>query len=212
MVDLFFSSLIETLVMVIMASVMGVLGGVPLGVLLFASTEEALLKNKSLRAVSSFLVNALRSVPYLILVIALLPVTRWLVGTSLGTLAACVPLSVAAILLTARVCEEALRVLPKGPLMAAISMGATRFKMVTKILLPEALPSLVSGITLVIVNLIGFSAMAGTVGGGGLGDLAIRYGYQRYDTMMILEIVVVLVILVQIVQSLGDYWTKRLEK
>jgi D-methionine transport system permease protein len=180
--------------------------------LLFGSTQAELFKNKILSHTADFLVNALRSVPYIILVIALIPLTRWIVGTSLGTMAACVPLSLAAILLMARLSEEALRLLPKGLMMAATSMGATRFQMITKILLPEALPSLVSGLTLVIINLIGFSAMAGAVGGGGLGDLAIRYGYQRYNTAMIIEIVALLIILVQLVQMLGNFWTKRLEK
>jgi D-methionine transport system permease protein len=212
MIDLFVTSFFETLTMVGVATFFGVLWGVPLGVLLFGSTQAELFKNKILSHTADFLVNALRSVPYIILVIALIPLTRWIVGTSLGTMAACVPLSLAAILLMARLSEEALRLLPKGLMMAATSMGATRFQMITKILLPEALPSLVSGLTLVIINLIGFSAMAGAVGGGGLGDLAIRYGYQRYNTAMIIEIVALLIILVQLVQMLGNFWTKRLEK
>lgn len=212
MTDLILKGLGQTLLMVGVATLAGFLVGVPLGTALYGATKRALFQNRALYALADFIINALRSIPYIILVILLLPLTRLLVGTSLGTWAASVPLGVAAILLMARLTQDALRQLPDGLLHAAQSMGATRRHMITKVLLPEALPALVSGATLVIINLIGFSAMAGAVGGGGLGDLAIRYGYQRYDVFVMVEIVAILIVLVQLVQSLGHILTKRLEK
>ncbi|MBA4117720.1 MAG: methionine ABC transporter permease [Candidatus Puniceispirillum sp.] len=212
MMDLILKGLGQTLLMVGVATLTGFLVGVPLGTALFGATKRALFQNRLLYGAADLIINALRSIPYIILVILLLPLTRLLVGTSLGTWAASVPLGVAAILLMARLTQDALRQLPDGLLIAAQSMGASRLHMITKVLLPEALPALVSGATLVIINLIGFSAMAGAVGGGGLGDLAIRYGYQRYDVLVMVEIVAILIVLVQLVQSLGHFLTKRLEK
>lgn len=212
MIDLIIKGLGQTVLMVVVATLAGLFLGVPLGVALFGATKRALFQNRALYLVADLVINALRSIPYIILVILLLPLTRLLVGTSLGTWAASVPLGVAAVLLMARLTQDALRQVPEGLLHAAQSMGASRFHMITKVLLPEAMPALVAGTTLVIINLIGFSAMAGAVGGGGLGDLAIRYGYQRYDVLVMVEIVAILIVLVQCVQMAGHFLTKRLEK
>jgi D-methionine transport system permease protein len=157
-------------------------------------------------------VNAIRSIPYIILVVLLMPVTRLIVGSSIGTLAAIIPLSLAGTLLIARMVEDSLRNVPQELVEVGLAMGASKRQIITKILLYEAMPSITAGITTVLINLIGFSAMAGTVGGGGLGDLAIRYGYQRYDLSLMGVIVVVLVILVQGIQMVGDFISRKLSK
>lgn len=201
---------LETVLMVGIASGVAVLGGLPLAVLLFLSRSGGLAPHPLLCSLLGGVINAIRSVPYIILVIALLPITRWLTGTSIGMWAATVPLSLAAIMLFCRVAEDALQTVPKGLVEAGVALGANRWQIVSKILLPEALPPLISGLTLVMINLVGFSAMAGTVGGGGLGDLAIRYGYQRYDLLVVAEVIIILLLLVQGLQSAGEKLTQRL--
>lgn len=212
MVELLIQSTLETILMVMVSTFFGVLFGISLAVLLFATDRFGLFENIFVNRFVGFLVNAIRSIPYIILVIAIIPITRVIVGTSIGTLAASVSLSIAAVMLYCRIAEDSLRQISRGVIEAAQSMGATRAQIIWKVVIPEALPSLISGLTLIIISLIGFSAMAGAVGGGGLGDLGIRYGYQRYDFTAMIEVIIILIIMVQSVQMLGDAIVKRLKK
>jgi D-methionine transport system permease protein len=212
MSELIFSGLLETLLMVIASSVIGVLLGTPLAIVVFNTGPSGMAHCRWIHWFLGGLINSVRSVPYIILTVLLIPVSRILVGSSIGTLSAVVPLGVSATLLIARVIEDALKTVPKGLIEAGFSMGATQHQIMWKILIPEALPSIVSGLTLVMISLIGFSAMAGAVGGGGLGDLAIRYGYQRYQLGVLGIVVLILIVLVQITQWMGDRLTTRLRK
>lgn len=212
MIDLLKQATVETLLMVMVSTLAGIMLGLPLGILLFTTDKNGLFQNVWVNTISGFLVNAIRSIPYIILVVSIIPLTRLITGTSIGTAAASVPLSIAAIMLYCRMVEDALRQVPGGLIEAAQSMGATRWQIIKKVLIPESLPQLISGLTLVIISLIGFSAMAGAVGGGGLGDVGIRYGYQRYNLMVIGEVVLILIIMVQLVQFIGDLLVKRLRK
>ena len=207
--DLLFKALGETLLMVFGSTGIGILLGVPLGIILYNSSQTGLQPCKMLYQPFSFFVNGARSIPYIILTVLLIPFTRNLIGTSIGTGSAIVPLSIAAALLIARCVEDALQSVPKGLSEVGISLGASPFEIIRKILLPESMPPLIAGVTTVMINLVGYSAMAGTVGGGGLGDLAIRYGYQRYDTVLVILIVIILVILVQGIQMLGQWSANR---
>lgn len=207
-----FDSLTDTLLMVGTASLVALLLGTALGVVLFATTERGLWRQPAVSRVLGVLVNATRSTPFIILMVAIIPFTRLIAGTSIGTGAAIVPLAVAAVPFFARLVESALREVDRGLIEAAQAMGATPRQILGKVLLPEALPSLLRGLTLTIISLIGYSAMAGAVGGGGLGDLGIRYGYQRFNPTVMLAVVVVLIVLVQLVQSLGDLAARRLQK
>ncbi|HLZ65616.1 MAG TPA: methionine ABC transporter permease [Aliidongia sp.] len=207
-----FDSLDDTLLMVGVASLVALLLGTLLGVVLFATTEPGLWRQPALNRGLGALVNATRSTPFIILMVAIIPFTRLAVGTSIGTGAAIVPLAVAAIPFFARLVEAALREVDRGLIEAALAMGATPRQILGKVLLPEALPALARGLTLTVISLIGYSAMAGAVGGGGLGDLGIRYGYQRFNPTVMAAVVVVLIILVQLVQSLGDFAARRLQK
>lgn len=199
----------QTIYMVFISSFIGIIGGLIVGVVLFNTQENGLWKNRSINQVLGFIVNVGRSIPFVILMIAIIPFTRSIVGTTIGTNAAIVPLSLAAIPFYTRIVESAITEVPFGIIEAAIAMGATYWQLISKVLLPEALSSLTKGATLTIVGLIGYSAMAGAVGGGGLGELAINYGYQRFDAVVMLETVIFLVIIVQVVQMLGDYLAKR---
>lgn len=201
---------LATLYMVILASIIATCAGLPLGVLLYITRKGNILECPRLHQLLAMLVNMTRSIPFVILMIAVIPFTRLLVGSSIGTNAAIVPLSLAAMPFIARVVEAALLETNKGLIEAALAMGATPKQIVCKVLLPEAMPSIISGLTLTIVNLIGYSAMAGAMGGGGLGDLAIRYGYQRFDMTVMLITIAIMIILVQIVQFSGDKIVKRL--
>lgn len=202
----------ETLYMVAVSSLVSALLGIPLGVILVITgkghIKENLVFNQSLGAV----VNAARSTPFIILMVAIIPFTRIIVGTSIGTNAAIVPLSIAAIPFVARVVESALKEVDAGLVEAAQSMGASPSQIILKVLIPEAMPSIILGLTLTVISLIGYSAMAGAIGGGGLGDLAIRYGYQRFRADVMLATVVILIAMVQIVQSSGDYFAQKLNK
>ena len=207
-----FDSLTDTLLMVGTASLVALLLGTGLGVVLFATTERGLWRQPAISRLLGALVNATRSTPFIILMVAIIPFTRLIAGTSIGTGAAIVPLAVAAVPFFARLVEAALREVDRGLIEAAQAMGATPRQILWKVLLPEALPSLLRGLTLTIISLIGYSAMAGAVGGGGLGDLGIRYGYQRFNPTVMLAVVAVLIVLVQLVQSLGDLAARRLQK
>lgn len=199
----------QTLEMVGLAAIFAVLGGLPLGVLLFVTREPRLSRQVSLHKSIGFIVNVLRSVPFIILLVAITPFTRLIVGTSIGTVAAMVPLAIAAIPFYARLVEAALAEVPFGVIEAAQAMGSSMMQIIYKVLLPEARPALVRGITLTLITLVGYSAMAGAVGGGGLGDLAIRYGYQRFMIAVMVWTVAVLVIMVQVFQWVGDYTARR---
>ena len=173
-------SFLETLVMVAISGGIGALIGIPLGIVLFITDKKSFLPMPALNSILGATVNALRSIPFIILLVAIIPLTRILVGTSIGTAAAIVPLTLSVAPFIARIVEQSLREVDKGLVEAAQSMGATNTQIVTKVLLPEALPGIISGLTISIISLVGYSAMAGAVGGGGLGDLGIRYGYQRF--------------------------------
>ncbi|MGZ9894159.1 methionine ABC transporter permease [Bordetella bronchiseptica] len=210
LIDLLITSLHETLLMVGVSGAISVVVGIPLGVLLIVTGRGGMLQNLAVNRALAAVVNGTRSVPFIILMVAIIPFTRLLVQTSIGTTAAIVPLAVAAIPFMARVAENAMREVDPGLITAARAMGASPLQIICKVLLPEALPGLVAATIVTIVSLIGYSAMAGAIGGGGLGDLGIRYGYQRFLPEVMLAVVVVLIALVQVVQSLGDWLVRRM--
>lgn len=201
---------LETAYMVGVATIFTALLGLPLGVLLVVSERGQILASPGLNRVLAAIVNVGRSLPFIILLVAVIPLTRLVVGTSIGSTAAIVPLTIAAVPFFARVVETALREVERGLVEAAQAMGATRWQIITRVLIPEAMPSLVLGLTITIIGLIGYSAMAGAVGGGGLGDLAIRYGYQRFQTDVMIVTVLLLILLVQGIQMLGDWAARRI--
>ncbi len=210
MLELFVSSLWETIIMVGVSGLVGGLIGIPLGVFLRLTDHGGVLQNGPANKIVGWIVNALRSTPFIILLVAIIPLTRLITGSSIGTWAAVVPLTIAAAPFVARLVETALREVDNGLVEAAQSMGATTGKIVWKILLPEALPGIVAGLTISFVSLTGYSAMAGAIGGGGLGDLGIRYGYQRFLPDVMLAVVIILIFFVQAIQSLGDWAVRRL--
>lgn len=204
---------LQTLEMVLFSTLFSLLLGLPLGILLCTSDPQTGIKPRPvLYQVLTRIVNALRSFPFLILMIVLFPLSRILVGTSIGTKATIVPLSIAAAPFVARIIESALKEVDTGVIQAARAMGSTTMQIIFKVLIPEALPSLVDGITLTIINLIGYSAMAGAIGGGGLGDLAIRYGYQRFRPEIMAISVVLILILVELIQMLGTFLSHRINE
>ena len=210
MLELFATSLWETVIMVGASGILGALVGIPLGVFLRLTDKGGILQNAPANTVVGGIVNAVRSTPFIILLVAIIPFTRLVTGTSIGTWAAVVPLTLAAAPFIARLVETALREVDGGLVEAAQSMGATTGQIVWKVLLPEAMPGIVAGLTISFVSLTGYSAMAGAIGGGGLGDLGIRYGYQRFLPEIMLAVVLVLIFFVQAVQSLGDWAVRRL--
>ena len=202
----------ETLLMVGISGSIATVLGLPLGVALVITGRDELLPCLAFNRIAGLLVNATRSTPFIILVVAIIPFTRLVAGTSIGTRAAIVPLVVAATPFIARVVEAAVREVDRGLIEAASAMGATPLQIIVKVLLPEALPAIILGLTLAAVSLIGYSAMVGAVGGGGLGDLGIRYGYQRFLPDVMAAVVVVLILLVQIVQSGGEWLAGRVNR
>ncbi|CAM3923988.1 methionine ABC transporter permease [Bordetella tumulicola] len=210
LIDLLFTSLLETLLLVGVPSLIAVVIGIPLGVILVVTARGAMLQNLTVNRVLGAIVNITRSVPFIILMVAIIPFTRFIAQTSIGTTAAIVPLSVAAIPFMARIAENAMREVDTGLLTAARAMGASPLQIIVKVLLPESLPGLIAATIVTIISLIGYSAMAGAIGGGGLGDVGIRYGYQRFQPEVMLAVVVVLVVLVQFVQGLGDWLVRRM--
>lgn len=210
--NLLLQATFDTLRMVAIAAGLGTLFGLPLGVFLATSKRGELFAAPALNLVLGAVVNATRSTPFIILVVAIIPFTRLIAGTSIGTNAAIVPLTVAATPFIARIVEGAIREVDQGLVEAARAMGASPLQIVRKVLVPEAWPGIVLGLTLAIVSLTGFSAMVGAVGGGGLGDLGIRYGYQRFMPEMMAAVVVVLIVIVQSVQTIGDGLARRLNK
>ncbi|QJQ94467.1 MULTISPECIES: methionine ABC transporter permease [Halomonadaceae] len=209
MLELIFRATLDTLYMVGIAGLISALLGVPLGVLLYVTRPRQILAQPVLNRVLGMVTNIGRSVPFIILMVAIIPFTRMIVGTSIGTNAAIVPLTIAAIPFVARLVEGALNEISPGLIEAAQSMGATPYQIITKVLLPEAKGGIITGLTITAVTLVSYSAMAGAIGGGGLGDLGIRYGYNRFDPTVMLITVVILVVMVQGFQSLGDYLVRR---
>lgn len=200
----------ETLCMVLCAGLVAMLAGIPLGAILYATREGRPWANPKLHNILSIIINITRSVPFIILMIALIPLTRIIAGTSIGMFAAIVPLAIGAIPFYARLAESALNDVPYGLVETGLAIGATPTQVITRILFPEALPGLVNAVTITLITLVGYSAMAGTIGGGGLGALAINYGYQRFDTEVMLATVIILIVLVQFIQMLGDWAVHRL--
>jgi D-methionine transport system permease protein len=212
MFQLIANSTLDTLIMVGLSGLLGTLFGLPLGIFLATSRANELFAAPAANRILGLIVNATRSTPFIILVVAIVPLTRLLVGTSIGTRAAVVPLTIAAIPFIARVVEAAIREVDQGLVEAARAFGASPLQIVRKVLLPEALPALTLALTLTLVSLLGYSAMVGAVGGGGLGDLGIRYGYQRFMPEVMAVVVIVLIVLVQGVQTLGEMIARRLDK
>jgi len=202
----------ETVWMTTASGVLSLIIGLPLGLALVVTSRGGIAEQPAVNGVLAALVNGFRAVPFVILLIALIPLTRLIVGTALGTTAAIVPLTIAAIPYYARIAEVSLREVDRGLIDAVRAMGGNRWTIIREVLVPEAMPGIVAGFTVTLVTLIGASAMAGTIGGGGLGDLAIRYGYQRFETGVMVAVVVVLIILVCGMQWLGDRLAARLDR
>lgn len=212
MIPLLTKALGETVYMVAVSMVIATAIGVPLGVLLHTTAKNQILECLTLNRVLGAVVNAVRSIPFIILMVAIIPLTRLIVGSSIGTTAAMVPLVLASIPFIGRQVETSLMEVPAGIVEAAESMGATPYQIISRVLLPEAMPNIVAQLTTVVIALVGESAMAGAIGGGGLGDLAIRYGYQRFRPEIMIATVIILIIMVQIVQFAGNSLAKRLNK
>ena len=212
MIPLLTKALGETVYMVVVSMVIATIIGMPLGVLLHTTSKGQILESLAVNRIVGAIVNAVRSIPFIILLVAIIPFTRLLVGSAIGTTAAMVPLVIAAIPFIGRQVETSLKEVPFGLVEAAQSMGATPAQIIWKVLLPESMSSIVAQLTTVIISIVGESAMAGAVGGGGLGDLAIRYGYQRFRPEIMLATVVILIVLVQLVQFVGNTLAKRLDK
>jgi len=206
------NSTLTTLYMVGTSSLISFVLGLPLGIYLFLGNHSLFSVGRLPHKTLGYLVNGARSLPFIILMIAVIPFTRIIIGTSIGTTAAIVPLSLAAIPFFARITETALQTVPNGLLEASMTFGASTRQIVTKVLLAESWPSIIRGFTLTIIALIGYSAMAGAIGGGGLGDFAIRYGYQRFDTHIMIITIIVLVAMVQLLQILGDKLATKLTR
>ncbi len=210
MIALFLNAWWQTLTMVVVSCTIAVVCGVPLGIILLITRKNHLFPHAKVNRILGLITNGVRSIPFIILMVAIIPLTRLLVGTSIGTAAAIVPLSLAAIPFVGRLVETALEQVPKGLIEAAQSMGASIYQIIYKVLLPEAAPTIIRGCTLTLIALVGYSAMAGVVGGGGLGDLAVRYGYQRFEIGVMLLTIVILIVFVQALQMLGDWLANRL--
>ncbi|MDQ0428000.1 D-methionine transport system permease protein [Planomicrobium stackebrandtii] len=202
----------QTLTMIGISLSVALIIGLPLGILLFITDRGLFLENRPVNSVIGFVVNIVRSIPFIILLVALIPLTKFITGTTIGPIAASVSLSVAAIPFFARIVETSLREIDKGVIEAAIAVGATPWMIIKDVLLPEAKASIIQGVTLTIISLVAYSAMAGVVGGGGIGDLAIRFGYYRYDNTIMIVTVVILIVLVQLIQQAGDYTAKAIDK
>lgn len=207
-----FGSLNETLYMIIVAFFISILIGIPLGIILVITRERGILENKAVFNVLNVIVNVLRSIPFIILIVAILPLTRIIVGTSIGTTAAIVPLVFYTAPYIGRLVENSLLEVNPGTIELAEAMGATPWQIIWRFLLPEALGSLILALTIAIIGLIGATAMAGAVGAGGIGDLAISYGYNQFQTEVMVITVIILVIMVQFIQSLGNYLAKRIRR
>ncbi|EZH81108.1 ABC transporter permease [Ectopseudomonas composti] len=212
LLDRLWQGLLDTLLMVGVSSLLALLAGIPLAVFLVTSSKGGIFEAPRLNQVLGAIVNLFRSIPFLILMVALIPFTRLIVGTTYGVWAAVVPLTIAATPFFARIAEVSLREVDHGLIEAAQAMGCRRWHIVWHVLLPEALPGIVGGFTITLVTMINSSAMAGAIGAGGLGDLAYRYGYQRFDSQVMITVIVALVVLVSLIQLSGDRLAQRLNK
>jgi D-methionine transport system permease protein len=199
----------QTIYMTLVSGLIAVIFGLPLGVILLTTRNKNILANPYCNKILAAVTNGVRSIPFIILMVAVIPFTRLIAGTSIGTTAAIVPLSIAAIPFMGRIVETALNEVADGLIEAGQAMGATPLQIISKVLIPEALPGIINGITITLISLIGYSAMAGAVGGGGLGDLAIRYGYQRFEIKIMIATIIVLIVMVQLLQWLGDFFARR---
>lgn len=202
----------ETFYMVAVATIIGGIIGIPLGITLVTTSKGHILENRFINQILGTIVNIIRSIPFIILMVAIIPLTRLIASTSIGTTAACVPLTIVAIPFLSRLVETSIRDVDFGLVEAAESMGATPFQIIRKVLIPEALPTIINNITVLIVNLIGASAMAGAIGGGGLGDIAIRYGYQRFRPDVMLATIIILIVVVNVIQAGGDFASRKKNK
>ena len=198
--------------MVAVATIIGGIIGIPLGITLVTTSKGHILENRFINQILGTIVNIIRSIPFIILMVAIIPLTRLIAGTSIGTTTACVPLTIVAIPFLSRLVETSIRDVDFGLVEAAESMGATPFQIIRKVLIPEALPTIINNITVLIVNLIGASAMAGAIGGGGLGDIAIRYGYQRFRPDVMLATIIILIVVVNVIQAGGDFASRKKNK
>ena len=210
--EIVLDALKETLIMVFTSTIFAVILGFIPAILLTVTANDGLKPNKIIYNILDFIVNTLRSFPFVILMVIIVPLTRFIIGKSIGTTAAIVPLTIAAAPFVARVIESSLREVDKGVIEAAKAFGASNFQIIFKVMLKEAIPSIMSGITLTIISIVGYSAMAGAIGGGGLGDVAIRYGYQRFQTDVMVVTCIILIIVVQLLQFLGNYFYNKLSK
>ncbi len=211
-VSLLLVALWETVYMVLLSTIFSIVIGTPLAVLLVITSEGNLTPKPKLHKTLGVIINSVRSFPFIILMVLIFPLSRFIVGTTIGSTAAIVPLSIGAAPFVARIIEGALLEVDKGLIQASLSLGASNFTIIRKVLIPEALPSLLNGVIIVIISLVGFSAMAGAIGGGGLGDVAIRYGYLRFKTDIMIYSVVATILLVQLVQSLGNLFVSKIRK
>ncbi|KKW80668.1 ABC transporter permease [Acinetobacter sp. AG1] len=212
LIDLLLTGTTDTLIMVGVSAILAFLIGLPIALILVSTADFGIYPSKKINQPLGWVINITRSVPFLILMVALIPFTRWIVGTSYGVLAAIVPLTIAAIPFFARIAEVSLREVDQGLIEAAQAMGCNRKQILWHVLLPEALPGIVAGFTVTIVTMISSSAIAGAIGAGGLGDIAYRYGYQRFDMEVMLAVILVLIVLVMLVQVTGDNIAKQLDK
>ncbi len=210
LLDLLLPALGDTIYMVILSTLFAYIIGLPLGVILVISSPGHIRPNPWVERSLGTIINIFRSAPFIILLVALIPFTRLLLGTTIGTTAAVVPLVISAAPFVARIVETSLKEVPYGVIEAALSMGASPWQIITKILLPESKSSLILGVAITTISVIGYTAMAGTVGGGGLGDLAIQYGYNRFRTDIMIVTVIILVLIVQGIQSLGTKLAAKL--
>ena len=205
-------STLETLYMVFFSTLFSLIMGFPIGILLVITKEGNILEKPRLNKILEMIINTLRSFPFIILMICLFPLSRIIVGTTIGSTAAIVPLSISAAPFVARMIEGALNEVDRGLIEASSSMGASNSTIILKVMIPETMPHIIHGITVTVISLIGFSAMAGTIGAGGLGDLAIRFGYQRFKTDIMIYSVIVIILLVQVLQSFGNYLVYRAKR
>ena len=210
--NMIWTSTLETLYMVFFSTIFSMVIGFPIGRLLVVTKEGNILERPTLNKILEVCINTLRSFPFIILMICVFPLSRIIVGTTIGVNAAIVPLSISAAPFVARMVEGALNEIDKGLIEASSSMGASNFTIIFKVMIPETLPHLIHGLTVTVISLIGYSAMAGTIGAGGLGDLAIRFGYQRFKTDIMIYSVIVIIVLVQLIQSFGNYLVYRVKK
>lgn len=211
-INLMLQGIQETVFMVAVATIIAAIIGIPLGITLVTTSRGHILENRFINQILGTIVNIIRSIPFIILMVAIIPLTRIIAGTSIGTTAACVPLTIVAIPFLSRLVETSIRDVDFGLVEAAESMGATPFQIIRKVLIPEALPTIINNITVLVVNLIGASAMAGAIGGGGLGDIAIRYGYQRFRADVMLATIIILIVGVNLIQACGDFASRKKNK